>query len=84
MILLFSANLHIKEVFEPQVAWHIQNTLPTMVHVQAFRIITCQPQLPTLIPLPGEGLSNSGFKPWEPTPVSSNYKVFGSSVTADT
>lgn len=43
MILLFSENLHIKEVFDPQVAWHIKNTLATMVQVQAFRIITCQP-----------------------------------------
>ena len=40
MCLLFR---NLQEVFSWQEAWHSPNTLPTMVHGQALRIITQQP-----------------------------------------
>ena len=62
MCLLFSKST--KEVFSVYRVWHSPNTLPTMIHGQAFLYYDLT--TPHLDSSPYEQLF--GFEPWEPLP----------------
>jgi len=59
-----------KRSFSVQGVWHPANMLPSMVHGQAFRIITCQPSIESapLSAIQECGGQLCGLESWEPSP----------------
>lgn len=62
----FSFQKSTKVVLSMQGAWHSPQTLPTKVHNQTSDDLHSPPR---------DMLSSSGFKPWEPSPLSSKFKT---------
>jgi hypothetical protein len=63
-----------KDVLSVQGAWHSPNTLPIVVHCQAFNNITRQPPNERAPPIHQSGTAGKlcGFEPCEPSPLHRN------------